>query len=98
MPAPLRIALVAGEPSGDLLASHLLAALRARYPHAEFFGIGGPLMQAQGFTSLHPFEALAVNGFVDALRHAPEILAIRARLRQSLLAAPPDLFIGIDAP
>lgn len=98
MPAPLRIALVAGEPSGDLLASHLLAALRGRYPDAEFFGIGGPLMQAQGFTSLHPFEALAVNGFVDALRHAPEILAIRARLRQSLLATPPDLFIGIDAP
>ena len=98
MPAPLRIALVAGEPSGDLLASHLLAALRGRYPDAEFFGIGGPLMQAQGFTSLHPFAALAVNGFVDALRHAPEILAIRARLRQSLLATPPDLFIGIDAP
>ncbi|MBO7410408.1 MAG: lipid-A-disaccharide synthase [Ottowia sp.] len=98
MPAPLRIALVAGEPSGDLLASHLLAALRARYPDAEFFGIGGSRMQAQGFTSLFPFEALAVNGFIDALRHAPEILAIRARLRQSLLANPPDLFIGIDAP
>lgn len=97
-PAAPRIALVAGEPSGDLLGGHLLAALRACYPHAKCYGIGGPKMQAHGFSSLFPFEKLAVNGFVDALLHAREILAIRARLRDTLLADPPDLFIGIDAP
>jgi len=62
-----RIAMVAGEASGDLLASHLIRALKARYPDAEFFGIGGPLMQREGFDALWSCERLAVHGYFDAL-------------------------------
>jgi len=93
-----RIAIVAGEASGDLLASHLIAALRARLPHAEFFGIGGPKMQAQGFDAWYPLEKLAVRGYVEVLRHYREISGIRSQLRARLLADPPDVFIGVDAP
>lgn len=96
--ALVRIAIVAGEASGDLLASHLIAALRARLPHAEFFGIGGPKMQAQGFDAWYPLEKLAVRGYVEVLRHYREISGIRSQLRARLLADPPDVFIGVDAP
>ncbi|MDR2187275.1 MAG: lipid-A-disaccharide synthase [Azonexus sp.] len=94
----VRIAMVAGEASGDLLASHLIAALRERLPAAEFFGIGGPQMQAQGFDAWWPLEKLSVMGFVDALRHYREIAGIRRRLKKRLLDQRPDIFIGVDAP
>ena len=97
MAAP-RIAMVAGEASGDLLASHLMAALAARLPGASFFGIGGPRMQASGFDAWWPAEKLAVRGYVEVLRHYREITAIRRDLANRLRAAPPDLFIGVDAP
>ena len=64
----VRIALVAGEASGDLLASHLMAALKARLPEVSFVGIGGPKMQAEGLVSWWPMETLAVMGYVDALK------------------------------
>lgn len=94
----VRIAMVAGETSGDLLASHLIAALRVRLPNAVFYGIGGPRMQAQGFDAWYPLEKLAVHGYAEALRHYREISGIRSRLRRRLLADPPDVFIGVDAP
>ena len=97
MVAP-RIALVAGEASGDLLASHLIVALAARMPGTRFFGIGGPCMQSAGFDAWWPAEKLAVRGYVEVLGRYREITSIRARLRERLLAAPPDLFIGVDAP
>jgi len=97
MAAP-RIAMVAGEASGDLLASHLLGALARRLPGASFFGIGGPRMQAAGFEAWWPAEKLAVRGYVEVLRHYREITAIRRELAYRLGAAPPDLFIGVDAP
>ena len=59
----LRIAMVAGEASGDLLASHLMVALKKHFPDAEFFGIGGPRMQGQGFQSWWPMESLSVMGY-----------------------------------
>ncbi|WP_153115586.1 lipid-A-disaccharide synthase [Rhodocyclus tenuis] len=96
--ALVRIAIVAGEASGDLLASHLIAALRARLPQAEFYGIGGPKMQAQGFDAWYPLEKLAVRGYAEVLRHYREISGIRSQLRARLLADPPDVFIGVDAP
>lgn len=94
----VRIALVAGEASGDLLASHLLAALRQRLPEARFFGIGGPRMEGQGFEAWWPAEKLAVRGYFEVLKHYREIAGIRRGLKKRLLADPPDLFIGVDAP
>jgi lipid-A-disaccharide synthase len=92
------IALVAGEASGDLLGSQLLAAIKRETPDIRFIGIGGPKMQAAGMQVLFPMEKLAVNGYVEVLRHYREIAAIRSRLRARLIADPPDMFIGIDAP
>lgn len=95
---PPRVAIVAGEASGDLLGSHLIRALKARRADIEFVGIAGPKMISAGARSLFPMEKLSVNGYVEVLRHLPEILGIRRKLRRALLADPPDLFIGIDAP
>jgi len=94
----LRIAMVAGEASGDLLASHLIEALRAKLPNAVFYGIGGPKMLGQGFKAWHPLEKLAVRGYIEVLKHYREISGIRRDLKRKLLAEPPDVFIGIDAP
>ncbi len=96
--AAARIALVAGETSGDLLASHLISALRRHVPDARFYGIGGPKMEAAGFDARFSSEKLAVHGYVDALRHYREISGIRKRFLKELLENPPDAFIGVDAP
>jgi lipid-A-disaccharide synthase len=93
-----RIAVVAGEASGDVLGAHLIEALKEALPAARFQGIGGPRMQAAGFEAWHPAEALAVRGYVEVLRHLPAILRIRNDLRARLTADPPDLFVGVDAP
>lgn len=90
--------MVAGEASGDLLGSHLIAALKARLPDAVFYGIGGPKMQGQGFDSWWPMEKLSVMGYWDALKHYREIAGIRRQLKRRLLDLKPDIFIGIDAP
>ena len=98
MSREVRIAMVAGEASGDLLASHLIVALKSCLPQARFFGIGGPKMDGKGFDSWYPLEKLAVRGYVEVMRHYREISAIRKDLKKRLLADPPDVFIGIDAP
>ena len=98
MAGVVRIAMVAGEPSGDLLASHLIAALKAKLPNAVFFGIGGPKMQGQGFDAWWPMESLSVMGYVDALKNYREISGIRRQLKKRLLDQRPDIFIGVDAP
>ena len=94
----VRIAMVAGETSGDLLASHLIRALRRHLPAAEFFGIGGPKMQAEGFEVRWPCELLAVHGYVDALKRYRELSGIRRELLGQIRAERPDAFIGVDAP
>ncbi len=96
--AAVRIAMVAGEASGDLLASHLIAALKARLPTLSCFGIGGPKMAQLGFDSWWPCDRLAVHGYVDALKRYRELSGIRKSLLKRLLADPPDIFIGVDAP
>jgi lipid-A-disaccharide synthase len=94
----VRVALVAGEASGDFLGAHLIAALRSRLPDAVFLGIGGPAMEGQGFDAWWPMDKLSVMGYVDALKHAREITGIRRQLKRRLLDLKPDVFIGIDAP
>ena len=94
----VRIAMVAGEASSDLLASHLIRALKRHLPDAEFFGIGGPKMQAEGFRCWWPAEKLSVHGYVDALKNYRELSGIRRSLCRRLLADPPAAFIGVDAP
>jgi lipid-A-disaccharide synthase len=93
-----QFALVAGEPSGDLLAGLLLDGLQARWPAMKAVGIGGPQMLARGFESWWPQEKLAVRGYVEVLRHYAEIAGIRRQLRARLLLERPELFIGVDAP
>ncbi|MCP5269042.1 MAG: lipid-A-disaccharide synthase [Zoogloeaceae bacterium] len=94
----VRIAMVAGEASGDLLASHLMAAIKTRLPDAVFFGIGGSKMVTQGFDAWWPSETLSVMGFSDVFKRYRELSGIRNTLRKRLLANPPDIFIGVDAP
>lgn len=94
----MKVGIVAGEASGDLLGAHLVSALQSRVPGIEFVGIGGPKMQAAGVNSLFSMEKLAVRGYVEVLRHYREIVGIRRKLLQHFLENPPDIFIGVDAP
>jgi lipid-A-disaccharide synthase len=89
--------MVAAEASGDLLAAHLIAALKARRPNLRFSGIGGPKMAAQGFESQVPIDKLGVRGYVEVLRHYREIMGIRRQLAERLLAERPAVFIGVDS-
>jgi len=93
-----RVAIVAGEKSGDILGARLIQALNAQHPDLCFEGIGGEEMLAQGFESFFPLERLSVMGFTEVIRRLPELLMIRRKLIQHWLKSPPDLFIGIDAP
>jgi len=94
----MRIAIVAGEASGDLLGAALIDALNARHPEIEFIGIGGPKMIERGFQSLFPLERLSVMGISEVFGRLPELLSIRSQLLKQFTAHPPDLFLGIDAP
>ena len=94
----MRIAIVAGEASGDLLGAALIRAVKGQFPEATFEGIAGPRMMAEGAVSHFPMEKLSVRGIVEVLKHVREILAIRRALAQRILAQRPDVFIGIDSP
>lgn len=96
--ADMRIALVAGEASGDMLGVGLIRSLKEKYPDATFEGIGGPLMQSEGMVSFVPMERLSVMGLVEVLGRLFELLNVRKKLVKDWIANPPDVFIGIDAP
>lgn len=93
-----RVAMVAGETSGDLLAGLLLDGLKSRWPGVQTLGIGGPQMVRRGFEAWWPSDKLAVLGYVEVLRHYREIVGIREQIKQRLLQDRPDVFIGVDAP
>ncbi|WP_255419148.1 lipid-A-disaccharide synthase [Glaciimonas sp. PCH181] len=95
---PISIAMVAGEASGDLLASRLLSGLRPHLPDASMYGIGGPKMAEYGFTSHWAMDKLSVNGLFEVLAHYRELKGIQIALRDRLLAEKPNIFIGVDAP
>ncbi|HEX9138557.1 MAG TPA: lipid-A-disaccharide synthase [Steroidobacteraceae bacterium] len=97
MRAP-RIALVAGETSGDQLGQALIAALRERSPGAQFCGVAGPLMRSAGCEALAAADELAVMGFVEPLAHLPRLWRLRRMLLRRLIEWRPDVFVGIDAP
>ncbi len=94
----MRLAMVAGEASGDLLAGLLLAGMKSHWPDLVASGIGGPQMAAQGFAAWWPSDKLAVRGYVEVLRHYRQIAGIRRQLSTRLLRERPQAFIGVDAP
>jgi lipid-A-disaccharide synthase len=94
----MRIAIVAGEASGDYLAAHLIRAVQHADPSVHFYGIAGPRMQAAGCEATFAQEPLAVRGYVEVLKNLRAILRIKRQLLAELKRDPPDLFIGVDAP
>lgn len=94
----MKIGLVAGESSGDLLGAGLVRELRRRYPEACFEGVAGPAMLEAGCDEWEPAESLAVMGLIEPLTHLPRLLRLRRDLVRRWTASPPDVFVGIDAP
>jgi lipid-A-disaccharide synthase len=92
------VGLIAGEASGDLLGAELIEALKLRHPAVQFEGIAGPRMVAAGALALASCERLSVNGYVEVLRHLPDLLKLRRHTVRHFLAHPPRVFVGIDAP
>lgn len=91
--------MVAGETSGDLLAGLLLDGLREKWPDVRSFGIGGPQMQERGFDAWWQSERLAVHGYsLELVQKLLGLLKVRRQLREKLIASPPSIFIGVDAP
>lgn len=92
------VGLVAGEASGDLLGAHFIQALKQAHPDLRAAGIAGPRLIEAGVEAIYPSEKLAVNGYVEVLRHLPELLWIRSRITRHFLRERPRVFVGIDAP
>ena len=93
-----RVAIVAGEESGDILGAGLMQALRVQNPEVEFVGMGGRRMIAQGLDSKYPLDRLSVMGLIEPLKRLPELLRIRSDLAKSFIDSQTELFIGIDSP
>lgn len=94
----MQIAVVAGEASGDQLGAGLVKQLKILYPDAQCYGIGGPLMKAQGFHSLYDMDDISMIGLEGVINRLPGIIKIRRQLIKRFIADMPDVFIGIDVP
>lgn len=94
----MRIALVAGEISGDILGAAILRALKARFPQASFYGVAGPRMVAEGCEAIESIEALSLMGIAEVIPALPRLFRLRAALLERFAADRPDCVIGIDAP
>lgn len=93
-----RIAMVAGEPSGDLLGARILKGIQQQSDNAMFYGIGGPALAKAGQKQWHAMDALSVFGYVDALKQLPRLWRIFQNTKKRCLSNPPNVFVGIDAP
>jgi len=93
-----KLGLVAGEPSGDLIAARVLAGVQQADPEVRADGIGGPQLIQQGLTLWHPMQALTVFGYLDALKQVPTLVRTYLDVKHRWLAQPPKVFLGIDAP
>ncbi|WP_456268151.1 lipid-A-disaccharide synthase [Kushneria sp. AK178] len=94
----MRVFLVAGELSGDILGATLMRELKRHHGDIRFRGIGGPRMIEEGLDSLYPLETLSIMGLVEVLRHLPRLVGVRRHLKREAQAWPADIMIGIDAP
>lgn len=94
----MKVGVVAGEASGDVIGALMIRAMKARWPYLEFVGIAGPKMQSAGASSWYPMEKLAVRGYLEVLKSLRELLSMRSELGRRLIEAKPAFFIGIDAP
>ncbi|MDO5667297.1 MAG: lipid-A-disaccharide synthase [Alcaligenaceae bacterium] len=93
-----KISMVAGEPSGDLLAARVIQGLKAQDHSLQFRGIGGPHMQEAGLQLDYPMDALSVFGYIDALKQLPRLISIYNGFKKHTIADNPDVFVGVDAP
>ncbi len=93
-----KIAIVAGEASGDILGAGLIRSLKQAYPEAEFWGVGGEKMLVEGFQTLYPIDRLSVMGIFEPLKRLPELLKMRREITDLCLSKKPDIYIGIDSP
>lgn len=93
-----QIALVAGEPSGDLLASRIIGGIQQHASQARFTGIGGPNMQSMGMDVQFPMDTLSIFGYADALKSLPKLVHTYKSFEKNLLSYKPDVFVGVDAP
>src|SRR5690606_15533410 len=94
----LRVGMVAGEPSGDLLAARVMRGIAGHDVDSRCEGIGGPAMGREGFDTWHPMDALSVFGYVDALKRLPSLISTYTDVKKRWLKQAPDVFVGVDAP
>ena len=93
-----KIAIVAGEPSGDLIASQLMLEINQKFKTIEYVGVGGPMMQKNGLNSFFDYKVLGIHGYIDAIKNIVKLLILRRNLIKYLIDQKPDIYIGIDAP
>ncbi|NLJ50770.1 MAG: lipid-A-disaccharide synthase, partial [Alcaligenaceae bacterium] len=93
-----KISMVAGEPSGDLLAARVMQGLKAQDQSIQFNGIGGPHMQEAGLQLDYPMDALSVFGYIDALKQLPRLISIYNGFKKQTIVDSPNVFVGVDAP
>jgi lipid-A-disaccharide synthase len=93
-----KIAILAGEPSGDLIASQLMAYVRSKVKNIEFIGVGGPLMKQQGLRSFFDYSNLSLYGVFQVIPYIPKLIFLRYKFINYLINEKPDIFIGVDAP
>ena len=94
----IKIAILAGEPSGDLIASQLMGFINSRIENVKYIGVGGPLMKKEGLSSFFDYSQLSLRGYFQVIRHIPNLLFLRHNVINYLKSEKPNIFIGIDAP